>query len=114
MPRRKNPAYRYSAEVLRIVDGDTFDALVDVGFGAYRKIRVRVEGINTPETKGEEKPEGLRAKLRAEQLIEMLDVIIQSKKKDSFGRWISRVWLSDGRDFAQVMLDEGFAVPYKR
>lgn len=42
-------AYRYNATILGVVDGDTFDAMVDLGFGVFRKERFRVYGINAPE-----------------------------------------------------------------
>ena len=41
--------YHYNAEVTRVVDGDTVDALVDLGFNTYSKQRIRLYGINTPE-----------------------------------------------------------------
>ena len=43
--------FEYNAKVLRVVDGDTVDALVDLGFSVHRKIRVRLYGINTPESR---------------------------------------------------------------
>mgnify|MGYP001304981027 FL=1 len=41
--------YEYKAKVLRVVDGDTVDVLIDVGFSTFKKERVRLHGINTPE-----------------------------------------------------------------
>jgi micrococcal nuclease len=41
--------YEYNAKVLRVVDGDTVDVLIDVGFSTFKKERVRLHGINTPE-----------------------------------------------------------------
>ena len=58
--------YTYHAEVLRVVDGDTVDVLIDVGFSTFRKERVRLYGINTPETRTkdlEEKARGLADKI---------------------------------------------------
>jgi len=55
----------YSAKVKRVVDGDTVDLLVDLGFDIHHKIRVRLYGINTPESRTrdlEEKALGLKAK----------------------------------------------------
>ena len=41
--------YEYKCELIKVVDGDTVDVLIDVGFSTYRKERVRLYGINTPE-----------------------------------------------------------------
>ena len=57
--------YIYKAKVLRVVDGDTIDLLIDLGFNAWKKERIRLSGINTPETRTKdlkEKEKGLLAK----------------------------------------------------
>ena len=41
--------YEYSGNIVKVVDGDTVDVLIDLGFGSYRKIRIRIKGIDTPE-----------------------------------------------------------------
>ena len=64
--------YEYNAQVLRVVDGDTVDVLIDCGFSTFRKERVRLYGINAPESRTrdkEEKKRGLAAKERLDQLI---------------------------------------------
>jgi len=43
--------YIYEAKVVRVVDGDTIDALIDLGFDIHKKIRIRMVGINTPESR---------------------------------------------------------------
>ena len=43
--------YEYNAKCVRVVDGDTADFLVDLGFDTWKKVRVRFAGINTPETR---------------------------------------------------------------
>ena len=68
--------YEYNAKVLRVVDGDTVDVLIDVGFSTFKKERVRLHGINTPECRTrdlEEKKKGLAAKDRLETLIASCD-----------------------------------------
>jgi micrococcal nuclease len=57
--------YEYDAKVLRVIDGDTVDALIDIGFSVWVKKRIRLYGINTPESRTrdlEEKKLGLAAK----------------------------------------------------
>ena len=61
--------FKYNAKVIRVVDGDTVDALVDLGFSTFKKVRIRMMGINAPESRTrdlEEKAKGLAAKIRVE------------------------------------------------
>ena len=63
--------YEYKAVVDRVVDGDTIDVTIDLGFKVWKKMRVRMEGINTPESRTrdlEEKKRGLAAKDRLKEL----------------------------------------------
>ena len=65
--------FKYNAKVIRVVDGDTVDALVDLGFSTFKKVRIRMMGINAPESRTrdmEEKAKGLAAKIRLEELLE--------------------------------------------
>ena len=64
--------YEYKCELIKVVDGDTIDVLIDVGFSTYRKERVRLYGINTPECRTrdkEEKIKGLAAKARLKDIL---------------------------------------------
>ena len=87
----------YNATILRVVDGDTVDALVDLGFSTHRKIRVRLYGINTPESRTRdlaEKKLGLAAKAR---LIEILDeqdnqVFLKSHGVGKYGRCLGELF----------------------
>ena len=63
--------YEYKAKLTRVVDGDTVDAVIDCGFNTFKKERVRLYGINTPECRTrdkEEKAKGLAAKARLKEL----------------------------------------------
>ena len=64
--------YTYNIELLRVVDGDTIDAKIDLGFDVFVKKRVRFLGVDTPESRTrdlEEKARGLAAKDRVIQLL---------------------------------------------
>ena len=64
--------YEYNAVVDRVVDGDTIDVTIDLGFKVWKKMRVRMEGINTPESRTrdlEEKKRGLAAKDRLKEIL---------------------------------------------
>jgi len=68
--------YEYNAKCLRVVDGDTVDVMIDLGFSTWKKVRVRLDGINTPESRTrdkEEKKRGLAAKARLQKIIDLND-----------------------------------------
>lgn len=108
--------YTYKAIVLRWVDGDTVDVQLDLGLGIYRKERLRLEGIDAWETRGEERPQGLIATEFVKALApEGSDVIIQTEKTGKYGRYIARVYVvtDDGVvSVNQQLLEHGHAEPY--
>ena len=82
--------YTYKAKLLRIVDGDTVDAEIDLGFGVFMKQRIRLYGINTPESRTrdlEEKERGLAAKARLTEILGK-EFVIETilNKRGKFGR----------------------------
>ena len=91
--------FEYNATVTRVVDGDTIDAIVDLGFNTFKKVRIRMHGINAPESRTrdlEEKKKGLAAKAR---LIEMLkenedEFILISHGVGKFGRCLGEIFLN--------------------
>ena len=112
--------YEYSAQVLRVVDGDTVDVLIDCGFSTFRKERVRLYGINAPESRTrdkEEKIRGLAAKERLDELINNTegDIIIKTEldKKGKFGRILGVIWdKCKKKNFNCMLVSEGHAVEY--
>ena len=91
--------FEYNATVTKVVDGDTIDAMVDLGFGTWKKVRIRMHGINAPESRTrdlEEKKKGLAAKAR---LVEMLEenkneFILVSHGVGKFGRCLGEIFLN--------------------
>lgn len=113
-----NLMYEYGCTVERVVDGDTIDVILDLGFSVSYKSRVRLYGIDTPESRTRNKDEKARGKLATAFLtkaIELADqVVIRTELKDSrgkFGRVLGTV-VCDGEDVNQGMVDGGFAVKY--
>lgn len=120
--------YEYKIkEINRIVDGDTVDATIDLGFDVLYKTRVRLYGINTPETRTkdlEEKAKGLAAKERLNEIINKAvhmghHLILQTKEKGKFGRYLGVIIIEDCRpdhdtrtDINQLLVEEGHAEPY--
>lgn len=104
--------YKYKAKVLRVVDGDTFDMEVDLGFGLKMQQRFRINDYDAPETwrpkSDAEEAHGNMATARAEELVMGKDITIRSTKVPGiYGRWGADVWLEDGRNYIDVMFQEG-------
>ncbi len=109
----------YRARCARVVDGDTVDLVVDLGFYLTGAMRFRLYGINCPEVHGATKAAGDKATARTTQLIAGLDgdwpLRIHTYKSDDFGRWLATIWVGDADvSINDVLVNEGFAVPYRR
>ena len=112
----KSPdAFVYNATLERIVDGDTFDCCLDLGFDVkLHKQRVRLHGIDTPESRtGDlaEKKLGLAAKERLKELCTG-KFKIKSLGKGKYGRILGIPYTEDGKDICQMLVKEGHAVEY--
>lgn len=104
MHTNKKPEWKYKATVLRVIDGDTMDFLVDLGFNLTHKIRVRIRDYDAPEMKEER---GLAAQAMAMQLMPIGTTLTLRTYKDAsiYNRYEADIELSDGKDFAQAMRD---------
>ena len=114
--------YFYNARVIKVVDGDTLDLDIDLGFGVTQRHRIRLagpgcKGFNAPEVRGEEKEEGMRAKeLLVEKFEFFPDVVIQTfQEKGKYGRYIACVRGAEheslafsGLDVASYLVEGGF------
>ena len=107
--------YYYKVEILRIVDGDTVDVRMDLGFDVWHKCRVRLMGINAPESRTrdkEEKARGLAAKDWLKDKFNSEEIItLQSHGKGKFGRILGEFFIN-GLNINQLMVDNGHAVEY--
>ena len=120
--------YEYKAVVDRVVDGDTIDVTIDLGFSVWKKMRVRMEGINTPESRTrdlEEKKRGLAAKDRLKSILEFNDnkCVLKVSGVGKYGRALATVLVEslsplngeDGVTLIDVnkqLIEEGHAVEY--
>lgn len=100
--------YTYKATVDRIVDGDTFEVTIDLGFFIYHKMTIRPLGYDAPETwrptNNEEKMHGEEATTFVQNLFSAVDYItITTEEEDSFGRWLAWVRLPDGEKLERLM-----------
>ena len=108
--------WTYKAEVLRVVDGDTIDVLVDLGFGVYKKERLRLARVDAWETRLEEREKGLAAKeFVKKETPEGSTVTITTSRKGKYGRYIAEVsYLGSDRaeNLSDKLVQEGHAIPY--
>jgi len=115
--------YEYKCKILRVVDGDTVDIDIDLGFGIWmHKERVRMMGIDTPESRTRDKVEkafGLASKAKLKELlpigsIQVLKTEIDKSgedKKGKFGRILGD-FLLDGKRATDILIETGHAVAY--
>ena len=113
--------YEYNANIIRVYDGDTVWADLDLGFGIWmRNQAIRLRGINTPELRGETKEAGIAARDRLKDLLTRAGnkCVIKTVKDDQTGKYgrILGELLVAGEEISlnQVLIDEGFAVPYMK
>ena len=116
--------YNYIAKLVRVVDGDTIDALIDVGFDIWVKKRIRYKGIDTWESRTrdlDEKKKGLAAKARNKELLESVSnksgyFRIKSYGTGKYGRVLADIYIqdADGNDIwvNKTLIDEGHAYVY--
>ena len=112
----------YDVTVIKVVDGDTVDVDIDLGFGICLKDeRVRIMGIDTPESRTSDAVEklfGTAAKNRLYSLLEKDAKLITTEDKNGedmkgkFGRILGDFRAADGRLVTEIMIAEGHAVPY--
>lgn len=107
--------FEYSATLIRIIDGDTFVADLDLGFKIHKVETVRLSGINTPESRTrnlEEKRHGLAAKkVLGGLLTDARKIVVKVAEVGKFGRALGSVY-ADGLSVNFELIDKGYAYPY--
>ena len=129
MPMPKKPTtYEFRAQCLKIIDGDTVDLYVDLGFHEYRVDRFRIHGIDTAELNSKDtvtKQKAVEAKNKVEEWLKPQMItqswplrIVTYKDPDSFGRWLAEIFFKDPegteQSVGQLLMDLKLAVEYKR
>ena len=110
--------YQYKIKkIARIIDGDTVDLDIDLGFNITVSHRIRLKDINAPETRTkdlEEKNKGIQARLWLEkELARDGEWIVETTKEDKYGRMLGTLYLiGDPVTVNEKMLNEGIANPY--
>jgi endonuclease YncB( thermonuclease family) len=118
-PVSNHKLFHYRANVDRVVDGDTIDVTLDLGFDIQMKARIRFHGINAPESRTRdavEKEAGLASKRYVEDWTNAQEnsVIIQTSldEKGKYGRILGRILSGEGDCLNDEMVSLGHATPY--
>ena len=117
MPRH---AYVYPCQIVRVIDGDTVDAEISVGFGLTTVQRLRLLDAWAPEVRGPERPAGLKAAGFVSRWVgtyagqDDWPFRVQTSKDDAFGRWLGTIWSAiDGTCLNDALVAAGHATPTK-
>ena len=102
--------------VLKVVDGDTLDVSIDLGFSITSIQRIRLSGVDTPETNTKDDMErklGNDAKSFVSNWVsEQKQMTIKTTKDDKYGRMLGEISGDDGLTINQILLEKGYAWPY--
>lgn len=100
--------FTYAAHIDKVVDGDTVDVSIDLGFHIWHKVRLRLNGLDTPEH-GTIFGDSVKAFVISH--LEGTDVVVTTWKPDKYGRILAEVFIK-GESFNKVLLDRGYAKVY--
>lgn len=113
----------YKCKLIRVIDGDTIEALIDLGFDTWTMRTIRLINIDTPEIRTKDLTEKKFGLIAKEEVISILSKTIndeneiyfylQSIDYDSWGRCLGIVETIDGVNLNEYLLENGFAEEYK-
>ena len=117
---KKIEKHNYSAKLLRVVDGDTCDAMIDLGFNTWVKKRIRFKGVDCWESRTrdlDEKKKGLAAKAYTKDLLENSDegkFVLKSYGVGKYGRVLADLFVKGHEQSVnQLLLENGHAYEYE-
>lgn len=102
--------YEYRAKIIRVYDGDTVTAVIDLGFNVSITENVRLSGLDAPEVRGEERPDGLISRDRLREKVLDKNVIVKTfkDKTGKYGRYIGEIYLEE-ENINEWLITEGLA-----
>lgn len=108
--------FEYTGEIINVVDGDTVDAKIDLGFQIYWHTRLRLNGINTPELhsgSADEHAAAVKAKDRLAELVLGKTAAVKTfkDKTEKYGRYLAEL-VVDGDNINMRLVSEGLAKRY--
>jgi endonuclease YncB( thermonuclease family) len=116
--------YQYTAQLIRVIDGDTLVVNVDLGFYLHQDMILRLRSINTPELKGKEHQQALEAKNFVEEQLKDKNLAIRTYKVEKWGRFLADVYygpsdytiselFEKGLNLNELLVEKGYAQIYK-
>ena len=111
--------YKYNAKLIRVIDGDTIDALIDLGFSVWVKKRIRLYGIDAPETRTRDLEEKKAGQAAENRLIELLwlcgnEFVLVSHGVGKYGRCLGELFIENSQESVnQTLINEGYAKVYE-
>lgn len=99
-------------EIVAVHDGDTITVIIDLGFDTYRRLVLRVNGIDTPEVTGSQKVAGLVVRNAVIEWLKSPKLILESKEVDKYGRSLAEIYNANGVKLSSFLLSQGLARPY--
>lgn len=114
----KDALFTFRARLVRIIDGDTIDVVLDQGLHNTRTERLRLLGVNCPEMRGEERSAGIAAHFWVTGFFltdteSKWPLIIRTEKSDVFGRFLAHVWrMEDGVYLNSAIIEAGHGVSF--
>lgn len=107
--------YTYQAKVLSVYDGDTITIKIDLGFKITQEMKIRLENVDAPELRGDQRELGLLARDYLRNLINKKDIIINTVKdeKGKYGRYLGTIMLGD-LNVNQHLINKGLANRYNK
>ena len=108
--------FEYNAKLVRVIDGDTIDAEIDLGFHVFVKKRIRLYKIDAPETRTRDKNEKLLGKRAKSRLLEILNsnngsFVLRSHGIGKFGRCLGEIFVNN-LSINEILIKEGHASRY--
>lgn len=109
--------YEYRAQLIRVIDGDTIEATVDLGFEVAVRRTFRLDSINAPELHAKDPAVRAKAKAARDRLVALLgtgEMTIRSirDRQEKYGRYLAVILLADGTTANDVLVKEHLAEPY--
>lgn len=111
------PNYTYNVRfVEKVYDGDTITVMIDLGFDTFRIESIRLYGIDTPEIRGEERPEGLISKQYVlDKINNSYDITLRTEKDRTgkYGRYLGTFYI-DGVNLNEELIEQGLAIEFMK
>ena len=99
----------YQGTVFSVIDGDTYEILINLGFGVVQKFHVRLDGIDTPEKNTQK---GLLAKEYVRGIIEGKTVFLTDSGAEKYGRARASITLPNGKDLTEHLIEQNIGIEY--